>query len=65
MVLHLFKKFNRSKVSFLDYFTMKTFKLCELVGLSLITISSLLFLPSFFEFAKVVNFWTILCSSIR
>ena len=44
---------------------MKTFKLYELVGLTLITISSLLFLPTFFEFAKVVNFWTILCSSIR
>ena len=43
---------------------MKNFKPYELVGLTLITFFSLLFLPSFLDFAKVVNIWTLLCTSI-
>ena len=35
---------------------MKTFKIYELVGLTLIIFFSLLFLPCFLNFAKVVNF---------
>jgi len=43
---------------------MKTLKLYEVIGLTFIICLSLLFLPSFFDFAKVVNIWTMLCTSI-
>ena len=43
---------------------MKTLKLYEVIGLTFIICFSLLFLPSFFDFAKVVNIWKLILNDL-